>query len=104
MIRRHQQGEQKLRRAKKRVEEALSADEGDYRPPARGKCKSRQWETVINDAPGIRVQYNIWQHKGCLVDFVINIQVLTAEAWETVESLDCCHGNCHYHPLNDEEP
>lgn len=104
MTRRHQQGPQQLRRAKKQVEDALGADSGRYLPPPRGKCKARQWETLLDEAPGLRVQYNIWQHKGCLVDFAINIQVLTAEAWETIESFDCCHGSCHYHPLNGEDP
>ncbi|CAM4414051.1 hypothetical protein MB901379_03879 [Mycobacterium basiliense] len=104
MTRRNQQGQQQLRRAKKQVEQSLGAEQGRYRPPPREDCKPRQWETPIDDAPSIRVQYNIWRHKGCLVDFAINIQVLTAEAWETVESFDCCHGNCHYHPVNGEEP
>ena len=100
MTRRNQQGPQDLRRAKKQVEEALGTDQGNYRPPPREKCTTKQWENYIDDAPSIRVQYNIWRRKGCMVDFAINIQVLTAEAWETIESFDCCHGNCHYHPLN----
>jgi hypothetical protein len=42
----------------------------------------------------------MWRYKGQLVDFVVNLQVVTAEGWESVERIDCCHGHCHHHPEN----
>ncbi|MCV6984436.1 hypothetical protein H7H78_02930 [Mycobacterium shinjukuense] len=46
------------------------------------------------------MQNLIWYRQGRLIDFVIKLQVLTSEGWETVEYVDCCHGSCHHHPYN----
>jgi hypothetical protein len=97
MVRRVQQGQQKLRKARREAAEKLESDEGAYRPDRRN-CVARQWETAGDDSNTIRVQNLIWYRKGQLVDFVVNLQVLTSEGWQTVEYADCCHGNCHYHP------
>lgn len=97
VVRRGQQGQQKLRKAQREVAERLESAEGAYRPDRR-HCLTRQWETAGDDPNTIRVQNLIWYRKGQLVDFVINLQELTSEGWETVEYVDCCHGNCHYHP------
>jgi hypothetical protein len=42
------------------------------------------------DAHTIEVQFYLWRRDGRIVDFVVNLQVLTAEGWESVERIDCC--------------
>ena len=64
----------------------------------------KQWITAGDDAYRLRLQTITWRQHGCLTDFVINAQVLTAVEWETVEYIDCCHGYCHLHTRNDESP
>lgn len=98
MTRRKQQGRQKLRRAAQQALQSLDTRQGSYTPPDREECSSKQWEVPIDDAATIRLQYNIWRCDGRLVDFVINLQVITAQGWESVEYIDCCHGHCHHHP------
>jgi hypothetical protein len=99
MVRRGQQKQQKLRKGRREAAEQLESNEGAYRPDRRN-CLARQWETAGDDSNTIRVQNLIWYRKGQLVDFVINLQELTSEGWETVEYVDCCHGSCHHHPQN----
>jgi hypothetical protein len=93
-----------VRRAQQEAFQSLNPHQGSYTPPSREECSSRQWEVSIDDAATVRLQYNIWHHDGRLVDFVVNIQVLTAEGWETVEYVDCCHGHCHHHPRSGTPP
>jgi hypothetical protein len=97
MVRRAQHEQKKLREARRKITERLESDQGEYRPDRR-HCVPRQWDTAGDDSNTIRVQNLIWYRKGQLVDFVINLQVLTSEGWETVEYVDCCHGSCHHHP------
>jgi hypothetical protein len=104
VIRRQQQGQQKLRRAQRQAAKQLDTDQGAYKPPDRDECHDKQWEMAADDANTVRAQFNIWRRSGRLVDFVINIQVLTSEGWEQVEYFDCCHGYCHLHPRNETEP
>jgi hypothetical protein len=101
MVRRGQHEQRKLRRARREVAEKLESDEGEYRPDRRN-CLARQWETAGDDSNTVQVQSLIWRRKGRLVDFVLNLQVLTSDGWETVEYVDCCHGSCHHHPMNGE--
>ena len=94
-----QEQQKKLRKARRDAADQLESSEGAYRPDRRN-CLTRQWETAGDNSNTIRVQNLIWYRKGQLVDFVINLQVLTSEGWETVEYADCCHGSCHHHPQN----
>lgn len=53
----------------------------------------------------MRLQFIVWQRGKALVDFVVNVDVLGSEGWETIEYFDCCHGHCHLHTQNsDLEP
>lgn len=65
-------------------------------------CRAKQWESSVDDASTIRLQFNLWRHDKRLVDFVINVQVITSAGWQSVERFDCCHGHCHLHVDNDE--
>lgn len=99
MVRRGQQEQRELRKARREATDRVESSEGAYRPDRRN-CLTRQWETAGDDSNTIRVQNLIWRRKGQLVDFVINLQELTSEGWETVEYVDRCHGSCHHHPQN----
>lgn len=37
-----------------------------------------------------------------MVEFVVNLEIISASGWETVEYFDCCHGYCHLHTVSDE--
>jgi hypothetical protein len=104
MVRRVQQGQQKLRKARRELTEKLESDKGEYRPPDRVECRYKVWETTGDDANTVRLQTHTWRRNSKLVDFVINAQVLTADGWETVEYVDCCHGLCHHHPQSATAP
>ncbi|MEB3063861.1 DUF7718 family protein [[Mycobacterium] zoologicum] len=104
MVRRGQQRRKHVERARRDLERQLDSKHGTYRPPPRGDCFRRQWETAYDDVSAIRVQFIIWRDGGRLVDFVVNVQVLGSGGWETVERFDCCHGHCHLHPQNEELP
>lgn len=103
MVRRGQQGERKLRQARREAAEQLDSNEGRYQLPDREDCRFKQWETIGDDAATVRTQTLTWRKGGALVNFVINLQVITPQGWETVERIDCCHGCCHYHPRNGTE-
>ena len=65
----------------------------------------RDWDAPYDDSNSVRLQFIVWHRRSTLIDFVVNVQVLTSEGWDTVESFDCCHGHCHLHPQNaDLEP
>ena len=104
MIRRGQQSRRHLRRAEREAAKEIATDRGSYLPPDRADCHTRQWITAADDAYRLRFQTIAWRQKGRLTDFVINAQVLTADEWETVEYVDCCHGYCHLHTRNNESP
>lgn len=89
-----------VRRAQREVAKALESQQGSYEPP-KGSAPSKQWEMPYDDSNTVRLQFFLWRDGGKVVDFVINVQVITAEGWITVEYFDCCHGNCHLHPAND---
>lgn len=90
-----------MRRAQRATESALGAQEGSYRPPLDAGLP-KQWETSYDDSNTVRLQFNLWRDRGKIVNFVINVQVITADGWISVERFDCCHGNCHLHPDNDD--
>ena len=100
MPRRSQRPHQETRRAHRKAVEKLGSEQGSYEPPDSDECHAYQWEMAGDDAYTIRVQYNIWRRDGRLAKFVVNLQVLAAEGWESVERIDCCHGHCHHHPEN----
>ncbi|KIQ15351.1 hypothetical protein RU01_15610 [Rhodococcus sp. MEB064] len=77
---------------------------GSYEPPPREKCRQKQWEQPYDDANSIRLQFILWRRDGRLVEFVVNIQKLTADGWLTIEYFDCCHGHCHLHRDNAQLP
>ena len=77
--------------------ETLESQAGSYRPPP-GLSPSKQWEIAYDGANTVRVQFILWKAHGRVVNFVVNVQVITAEGWTSVERFDCCHGNCHLHP------
>lgn len=101
MSRRGQQARNAVRRAKRDAAEALESQEGSYRPP-KDLGLPKQWATAYDDANTVRVQFNIWRDKGRILNFVINVQVITPDGWISVERYDCCHGNCHLHHDNDD--
>lgn len=103
MSRRGQQTRNAVRRARRETEEALESQVGSYSPP-KDVGLPKQWETAYDDANTVRVQFFLWRVKGKIVNFVVNVQVITAEGWISVERFDCCHGNCHLHPDNDDLP
>lgn len=104
MIRRRQQSRRHLRRAEREAANEIAPDRGSYLPPDRADCYTKQWITPGDDAYRLRFQTITWRQQRRLTDFVINAQVLTADEWETVEYVDCCHGHCHLHTRNDESP
>lgn len=101
VVRRGQQGQRSLRRAKREIDEQLESDQGAYSKPDRDACRYKSWETTGDDANTVRLQTHTWRDAKYLVDFVINAQVLTADGWTTVEYIDCCHGFCHHHAQDD---
>jgi hypothetical protein len=103
VVRRGQQNRRALRQASKATLEQFESPHGAYTPPDRAQCRNRQWDAPVDDLSTIRLQFNIWRLDGRLVNFVINVQVLTAEGWVSVERFDCCHGHCHLHPDSDED-
>lgn len=101
MVRREQQDQRALRKESKALSDRLGSPYGDYRPPDRELCRHHQWESPVDDLSTVGLQFNIWRQGGKLVDFCVNVQVLTAEGWMSVERFDCCHGHCHLHPDGD---
>ena len=97
MPRRGQQARNSLRKARWATNETLESQAGSYRPPP-GLSPSKQWEIAYDGANTVRVQFILWKAHGRVVNFVVNVQVITAEGWTSVERFDCCHGNCHLHP------
>ena len=63
----------------RKVAEQLQSDQGSYEPPDRGECHPKHWNMAGDDAHTIEVQFYIWRRDGRIVDFVMNLQVLTAE-------------------------
>jgi hypothetical protein len=100
MPRRGQVTRNAVRRAQREAAKALESQQGSYEPP-KGSAPSKQWEMPYDDSNTVRLQFFLWRDGGKIVNFVINVQVITAEGWTTVEYFDCCHGNCHLHPAND---
>lgn len=104
MVRRGQQGLQKLRRAERDAAAQLGSPNGAYRADRSG-CRKREWETPYDDANSVRLHFILWHRGKTLVDFIVNVQVLASDGWDTVEYFDCCHGHSHLHPKNpDLEP
>jgi hypothetical protein len=94
-----------VRKADRRVAKQLASPErGIYEPPDRRECSLSQWESPYDDANTVRLQFLLWRKAGRLAEFVVNVQVLTSEGWDTVEYFDCCHGHCHLHPKSGEDP
>lgn len=101
MVRRGQQGQRQVRKAARKTVAALESPQGTYRPD-RANCRQRQWDTSYDDANTVRLQFIIWSRGKTLVDFVVNVQVLASDGWDTVEYFDCCHGHTHLHTHNSE--
>lgn len=99
MPRRGQQARNAVRQARRDAVKALESQRGSYTPP-RTVGPPKQWETSYDDSNTVRVQFILWRAKGKIVNFVVNVQVITADGWTTVERFDCCHGNCHLHSDN----
>lgn len=98
-----QQKNRELRRAARELARQLdSAKEGSYRPPDRDECRHKRWEMAYDDANSIRLQFLTWRKGVHLTEFVVSVEVLTSEGWETVEYFDCCHGSYHLHPKSGE--
>lgn len=105
MSRRGQQGKQQLRRAQREVTAELESQRGEYQPPDHDRCNKKGWETPLDDANTIRLQFIRWSQGGRLVNFFVGIQVITMSGgWVNVEYYDCCHGHCHLHTQNGEQP
>ncbi|OBG83294.1 hypothetical protein A5699_04665 [Mycobacterium sp. E802] len=106
MVRRGQQGRHELRKAQREASRQIESSQGQYdAKQMRRRCgPPRQWESPYDEANTVRLQFFLWRFNGRLADFVINVQVLTSEGWETVEYFDCCHGHCHLHTQNGEVP
>jgi hypothetical protein len=101
--RHEQQKKRELRRAEREVARQLdSATHGTYEPPERDECREKRWEMAYDDANTIRLQFLTWRKGIELTEFVVNVQVLTSEGWETIEYFDCCHGHYHLHPKSGE--
>lgn len=101
MVRRGQQGKRAVRRAQRNVSEQLgSSEKGTYQTPDRSECIPQRWETPYDDANTVRLQFLLWRQDGRIAEFVVNVQVLASEGWDTVEYFDCCHGHCHLHAKN----
>lgn len=86
-----------LREGERETAALLESTQGSYVRPPREQCKEKRWETPADDSNTIRTQTLIWTQNGRLVEFVVNLQVLTSDGWETIEYIDCCHGHCHRH-------
>ena len=99
MVRRGQQGRRKQRQAQRAANAQLDSSQGTYRAD-RQDCRRRTWETPYDDANSVRLQFIVWNRGKILVDFVVNVQVLASQGWNTVEYYDCCHGHCHLHTQN----
>ncbi|CAN5260506.1 hypothetical protein BH11ACT6_BH11ACT6_20690 [soil metagenome] len=106
MVRRGQREQRELRRARREAEEQIESTQGQYDArEMRPQCgQPRQWESPYDEANTVRLQFFLWRLDGRLADFVINVQVVTSEGWHTVEYFDCCHGHCHLHTQNGDEP
>jgi hypothetical protein len=101
--RRGRQGKRELRKAARSAARKLSAPtEGAYKPCDRAECDEKRWETAYDDANTVRLQFFLWRKAGLITEFVVNVQVLASEGWETIEYFDCCHGHCHLHPKSRE--
>jgi hypothetical protein len=104
VVRRGQQGKRAVQRAQRKVSELLdSSEQGAYQTPDRGECIPQQWEIAYDDANTVRLQFFLWREGGRIAEFVVNVQVLASEGWDTVEYFDCCHGHCHLHATNDTD-
>lgn len=104
VVRRGQQEKKAVRRAQRKVSEQLgSGEQGTYEPPERDDCIPQQWEIAYDDANTVRLQFLLWRKGGRIAEFVVNVQVLASEGWDTVEYFDCCHGHCHLHAKNDTD-
>lgn len=101
MVRRSQQDRNEVRKASRDTDAALNSSQGTYRPD-RADCRQRQWDVPYDDANTVRLQFIMWNRGKVLVDFVVNVQVLASEGWDTVEYFDCCHGHSHLHTQNSE--
>lgn len=101
MIRRAQQDRLKVRKARQEAEATLASSQGTYRPD-RDTCRQRSWEASHDDANTVRLQFIVWHRGNTLVDFVVNVQILGSDGWDTLEYFDCCHGHCHLHVKNSD--
>lgn len=101
MPRRGQQTRNAVRRAQRDTTNELESPQGNYTPPSTDD-PPKQWEMTYDDTNTVRVQFNLWRAKGRITNFVVNVQVITADGWMSVERFDCCHGCCHLHVDNDE--
>lgn len=99
MVRRGQHELREVRKARRAAQAQLDSPVGTYQPDREG-CRKREWETPCDDTNTVRVQFIVWTRGKDLVDFVVNLQVLTSDGWRIVEYYDCCHGYCHLHPNN----
>jgi hypothetical protein len=101
MTRREQQARRAERRARDELESALSGHVGEYTPPPRSECRSKNWYDAVDDADTIRIRVWTWRKGAVMVDFAIAVEVLDIDQWGVVARVDCAHGNCHLHPPHD---
>ncbi|WP_423138083.1 hypothetical protein [Microbacterium sp. HMH0099] len=93
-----------LNEARKAMEAELAREQGDYRPPDRDDCSSKEWYLSIDDSANLRISIWTWRFEGRLVDFLMLVETgdwAVADAWQEVARIDCSGGRCHLHPPND---
>lgn len=103
VVRRSGKSKAEVRRAQRQITESLNSTQGLYCAD-RMQCDTKEWITPCDDSNTVRMHFLLWRNGSQVVDFVVNVQVLASSGWVTVEYFDCCHGHCHLHPKNGEDP
>ncbi len=66
-------------------------------------CREKRWRVTYDDGATVELLFITWRRGRQLIDFLILVQRRRGADWEDVTRIDCCHGHCHLHPIEDTQ-
>lgn len=102
MVRRNQQKKRDEIRARRDAEERTIDVKGTYVPPPRSECVERSYTTELGDGGLLRLEVHFWRNGRDTTEFVLILQSKEWDKWKNGPRVDCCHGVCHLHLVDDE--